>query len=285
MQWGLQNLWAKGKEGAYAVRHGRRPVSDFGKSRADDPEPADPDRPNFFEKAFPCLFPYGKGGLEADRPVDVKFGDHIKWALQYHDRRFRRHETFPFVAFGISQRRQALMSARIQMRRKNFEKDARLMATITPEKLQQACREEEQKLPISDPAVRLLRQHVHSTVARVKGSNQARTSLRSQLWSTAVYMRPWNLWITINPIDIHDPIAQIFAGENIDLDNFIAGLGPDGGKRAQNIAADPYAAAKFFHFMVRTILEVLFGIETTPFQVRSSMGILGEVATYFGLVE
>ncbi|KAJ6631969.1 hypothetical protein B0H10DRAFT_2159554 [Mycena sp. CBHHK59/15] len=270
MTWGLENLWRSGKEGAYAVRHGRHPVNDFGKPRADDPKPADPDRPNFFEKAFPCLFPYGKGGLEADRPVELKFGEHIKWALQ-------RHETFPFVAFGISQRR--------QMRRKNFDKDARLMATITPEKLQQACREEEQKLPISDPAVRLLRQHVHSTVARVKGSNQSRSILRSQLWSTAVYMHPWNLWITINPVDIHDPIAQIFAGENIDLDNFIAQMGPDSEKRAQNIAADPYAAAKFFHFMIRTILEILFGIEATPFQVRSSMGILGEVAVYFGMVE
>ncbi|KAJ6563748.1 hypothetical protein B0H10DRAFT_2169159 [Mycena sp. CBHHK59/15] len=271
MTWGLENLWKEGKEGAYTVRHGHRPVNDFGKPRAGDPEPADPDRPNFFEKVFPCLFPYGRGGLEADRPVDLNFGDHIKWALQ-------RHETFPF-------RRQALMSARIQMRRKNFEKDARLMATITPEKLKQACREEEQKLPISDPAVRLLRQHVHSTVGRVKGSNQSRTIMRSQLWSTAVYMRPWNLWITINPTDIHDPIAQIFAGENIDLDNFIAALGPDSEKHAQNIAADPYAAAKFFHFMIRTILEILFGIEVTPFHVRSSMGILGEVAAYFGMVE
>ncbi|KAF7349988.1 ATP-dependent DNA helicase [Mycena venus] len=285
MIWGLQNMWKENKEGAYAVCHGRRPVNDFGKPRASDPEPADPDRPNFLNRHFRVSFPYGKGGLEADRRVELSFGDHIKWALQYHDLRFRRHETFPFVAFGISQCRQALMSARIQMRRKNFERDARLMTTITPEKLQQACREEEQKLPISDPAVRLLRQHVHSTVARVKGSNQSRTVMRSQLWSTAAYISPWNLWITINPTDIHDPIAQIFASENIDLDDFIAGLGPDNKKRARNIAADPYAAAKFFYFMIRTILETLFGIEVTSFQVRSSLGILGEVAAYFGMVE
>ncbi|KAK6996194.1 hypothetical protein R3P38DRAFT_3629326 [Favolaschia claudopus] len=239
MAWGLQNLWKEGKEGGYAIRHGRHPVSDFGRPRANDAlnSDDDPDRPNFFEKAFPCLFP--------------------------------RHETYPFVVFGISQRRQALMSARVQMRRKNFKKDARIMAM------------EEQGLPISDPTVKLLRQHVHSTVGRVKGSNQSRT----QLWSTPVYLRPWNLWITINPVDIHDPIAQIFAGEDIDLDRFMAALGPDGEKRAQNVAADPYAAAKFFHFTIRTILEVLFGIEVTPFQVRSSMGILGEVAAYFGFVE
>ncbi|KAJ7130993.1 hypothetical protein C8R44DRAFT_839124 [Mycena epipterygia] len=264
MSWGLANLWKEDKEGGYAVRHGRRPVNDFGQPQ--DPKVVpNPNRPIFFEQAFPCLFPYGKGGLEADRPVKLGFADHIKWALQYHDRRFRRHETFPFVVFGISQQ-------------------ARLMATITKEKLEEACREEEKKLPISDPAVRMLRQHVHATAGRVSGSNQSRTMLRSQLWSTSIYLRPWNLWIT-NPTDIHDPIAQVFAGENIDLNNFVAAIGPDSEKRAQNIAADPYAAAKFFHFMIWTILETLFGIEITPFQVRSSMGILGEIAAYFGFVE
>ncbi|KAJ7815772.1 hypothetical protein B0H14DRAFT_2521644 [Mycena olivaceomarginata] len=210
-------MWKEDKEGGYAVRHGRRPVNDFGLSQ--DPEQAlDPDRPNFFEKAFPCLFPYGKGGLEADQPVKVSFKDHIKWALQYHDRCFRRHETFPFVVFGILQRREALMSAWIQMRRRNFETDARIMATITTAKLEQACREEAQKVPISDPAVRLLRQHVHAAVGRVSGSNQSRCQLRSQIWSTAIFLQPWSLWMTINPTDIHDPVAQVFAGEQIDLD-------------------------------------------------------------------
>jgi hypothetical protein len=37
--------------------------------------------------------------------------------------------------------------------------------------------------------------------------------------------------------------------------------------------------------MIRAILETLFGVEATSFQVRSRMGILGEVAAYFGSVE
>ncbi|CAK5266163.1 unnamed protein product [Mycena citricolor] len=285
MHWGLANLWRTGEEGGYAVRHGSHPVSDFGRPPQGSTEPADPDRPNFFERAFPCLFPFGVGGPEADRTTDLSFTEHVRWALQYHDRRFRRHETFPFVAFGISQRRQALMSARIQMRRKDFEKDARILSTITQQALEKAKMEEDQKQRISDPAVRLLRQHVHSAVGRVQGSNESRTILRSQLWSTTLYTGPWNLWITINPSDIHDPIAQVFAGEHIDLDNFISTAGPDINQRGQNIAADPYAAAKFFHFTIRTILETLFGIKTSGFRVRSEMGIFGQLAAYFGMVE
>lgn len=64
MLWGLANLWKEGDEGGYAVRHSRQPVSDFGKPRQGEESGAD--RPNYFEKAFPCLYPYGVGGPEAD---------------------------------------------------------------------------------------------------------------------------------------------------------------------------------------------------------------------------
>jgi hypothetical protein len=286
MAWGLANLWKDSREGGYLVRHGRCPVNDFGcPNETAEGTDTDLDRPNLFEKAFPCLFPYGTGGIEADRLVPVDFRDHVRWALQYFDNRFRKHESFPFLAFGILQRRQALGSARVQMRRKNFDNDARIMSSITIEKLEQSCLEEERGLPISDPAVQLLRKHIHSGVGRVMGSDQSRYQLRSQIWSTAIYLGPPSLWITINPCDLHDPIAQVFAGENIDLDNFISTVGPDKDKRAQNIADDPYAAAEFFHFMIHTILETLFQVKVSQHQVKSDMGILGRVAAYFGVVE
>ena len=117
------------------------------------------------------------------------------------------------------------------------------------------------------------------------GSNHAQDHLRSQIWSTSVMLNPPSLWITINPCDLHDPIAQVFAGEEIDLDHFNASMGPSKDKRAQNIAMDPYAAAKFFHFMIRTTLETLFGIKVTAFQAHSSDGVLGRVSAYFGVVE
>jgi hypothetical protein len=66
MMWGLANLWQQGEEGGYAVRHGHFPVNDFGHPRRGEEDPAGSDWPNFFEKAFPCLFPYGVGGPEAD---------------------------------------------------------------------------------------------------------------------------------------------------------------------------------------------------------------------------
>jgi Helitron helicase-like domain at N-terminus len=286
---GLSNMCASSEEPGYFVRHSRKPVNDFGRPPKNNLGPGminGVDRPNLFERAFPCLYPYGVGGIESsDQIVEVDFGSHVRWALQYCDRRFRKHETFPFLAFGILQRRQALGSARVQMQRKTFEKDAQILSTITTEKLEKAQAEEERGAKVSDPAVRLLRKHVHAGTGRVMGSDQARYQLRSQIWSTTIKKGPPSLWITINPSDIHDPIAQIFAGEKIDMDSFISTLGPNKEQRARNIAGDPYAAAKFFHFMIRTILETLFQIKVTKYQVKSGRGVLGRVSAYFGTVE
>ena len=178
-----------------------------------------------------------------------------------------------------------MLSARIQMRRPNFERDARLLANVTAQKLQQAIEEEEQGKLISDPGVRLLCKQVYTVASRVKGSNQSHVQLRSQIWSTCIMKNPPNLWLTINPTDLHDPIAQVFAGEDINLDLFLAKHGPDANQRARNVARDPYAAAKFFHFIICSIIETLFGVKPTNFQVRNRIGIFGRVSAYFGVVE
>lgn len=177
MKWGLANMWKDGHEGGYAVRHGRQPVSDFPPQTNHEDQDNDgacpADEPNFFEKAFPCLYPYGQGGLESKRPVAIDFPEHIRWSLQYFDRRFRKHETFPFLVFGISQRRQALSSARIQMQRQTFEREARVISSITAEKLELAKSEEDKGLPISDEAVRALKKHIHATASWISGSDQS----------------------------------------------------------------------------------------------------------------
>ena len=86
-----------------------------------------------------------------------------------------------------------------------------------------------------------------------------------------------SLWLTINPCDLRDPITQIFAGEDIDMDRFLATVGPDKDQRAQNLSDDPYAAAKFFHFLICAILETIFGVEVTKFHIKNGIGIFGRV--------
>ena len=59
------------------------------------------------------------------------------------------------------------------------------------------------------------------------------------------------------------------------MDEFMAHLGPDKDHRVKNIVDDPYAAAKFFHFMIATILETLLGVKVTLAQVKSGVGVFG----------
>ncbi|KAF9239984.1 hypothetical protein BU15DRAFT_24500, partial [Melanogaster broomeanus] len=276
-----------GNEGGYAVRHGTQPVSDFATVGETDGE-----RDNLFEKAFPCLFPYGHGGVESLRTKGLDFAEHARWMLRYHDRRFRTHETFwhsrntfPFVIFGILQRRQALAAARVQMERRSFDREAHLLSTISSESLKRAVQEEEDNSTHSDTVVWVLKKLTYAASSRVQGSDQSRYHLRSQIWSTAISIGPPSLWITINPCDLHDPILQVFAGEKVDMNNLMVTIGLDKERRAENVARDPYAAAKFFHFMIRTILQSLFGITAGPFSVTSEMGVTGRIAAYFGTVE
>ena len=64
-------------------------------------------------------------------------------------------------------------------------------------------------------------------------------------------------------------------------------MGPDSAQRSMNISSDPYAAAKFFHFVVAALIKDLFGIEgyKTGSSVKRLDGIFGQVAAYIGTVE
>jgi hypothetical protein len=105
------------------------------------------------------------------------------------------------------------------------------------------------------------------------------------MWATTILLNPPSLWITINPDDLHDPVAQVFAGEKIDMNNFIRMAGPDKKRRSQNIAQDPYSAANFFHFLIKMILRTLFGIKVAGCHIERKKGIFGLVNAYFGVVE
>ncbi|KAG8697820.1 hypothetical protein FRC09_007624 [Ceratobasidium sp. 395] len=162
---------------------------------------------------------------------------------------------------------------------------AHTLSTITPEDLRKAAVEEAKGQIVSNPAVRVLKQHVTATARRVMASGPKRTQLRSQVRSAAIYFNQPTIWLTINPDNLHDPIAQIFAGEEIDMDAFIKTAGPDSVRWSQNIARDPVAAAKFFHFTITMMLEKLFGVSVSKTRVHSQKGVLGRVKAYFGTVE
>lgn len=171
------------------------------------------------------------------------------------------------------------------MCRKDFERDALVLSSITLKDLKQAEAEERRKEMISNPRVRVLCKHMVAANGRVVRSDNACSQYQSMIWGTCLFHSRPTIWITINPADIHDPITQVFSRETIDMDKFNSLLGPDSHRRTENIACNPYAAARYFNFIIRTVLEMLMGITNHSSHITSEKGILGQVAAYFEVVE
>ncbi|KAH9045126.1 hypothetical protein EDB84DRAFT_1241489, partial [Lactarius hengduanensis] len=119
---------------------------------------------------------------------------------------------------------------------------------------------------------------------KVMGTDESRIKIRSLIWGTCIKKNPPSIWLTINPADTQDPIAQVLCGEDINLDDFCA---TDQRPSDTAIAADPYAACLFFHLIINAILQSLLGITgfSSFIPLERETGILGKIAAYVGTVE
>lgn len=274
---------------AFAVKRGTQFVNEY--ARRDDLTEefinGGTSNPNHLYGAFPKLFPYGEGGFEVARPRKVAYETHVRWALEYQDRRFRKDLHFIFQVFGVIQKRKVCSSAKLQIDKSQYKRHEMAIRRLKPADLLKAAEEEKRRVPISNPAARSLRELVSSLRTKVPGTDESRSGMRSQIWGLTTMRNPASLWVTINPSDTNDPIAQVFAGEDIDMANFIQTAGPNSAQRSKNIASDPFAAAKFFHFMIKVILEELFGIKVNAkdHSISRERGVLGVLEAYVGSVE
>ncbi|KAJ3566046.1 hypothetical protein NP233_g7249 [Leucocoprinus birnbaumii] len=236
---------------------------------------------------FPWLFPYGVGGFEVDRPVDVTYERHAKWALMYDDGRFRQDYYFSAMVFGVIRKRQVARAASIEMSRTDYSRNLNLIAQLTPEDFAVASAEEERSESFLNPAMRALHQSMSTAAGKVVYTDASIKQVRSVVWGTVTECGPPTIWFTLNPSDLHNPVAQVFVGQDIDLDAFDSTIGPSSTERAINVAQDPAGAALFCHHLFRAVLECLFGIVgakgVSPPTRRP--GVLGTVQAYVGTIE
>lgn len=116
------------------------------------------------------------------------------------------------------------------------------------------------------------------------GTDESRIKIRSHIWGMCMMKGPPSIWLTINPADTQDPIAQVLTGQDIDLDNFDPlHMQPS----PVAVAADPFASAAFFHLIVNAVLDTLLGIKGRQHNLRiqREKGILGVLDGHIGTVE
>lgn len=97
---------------------------------------------------------------------------------------------------------------------------------------------------------------------------------------------PPALWLTINFADTKDPLVQVFAGADIDMDDLKNTCDLSANDMVKNATENPAAATKAFFFMMKLFFEVLLGIKVSTFgQLKREMGIFGITEGYIGSIE
>lgn len=189
------------KDVIYLIPRGEKPVNEYA-------------NPSHIACLYPNLFPYGCGILEdPSRPISVGFKDHVQYLLSYEDKRFETNYSFIYVVFNILQKRNACYGARLMMSRPYFAGVAQQLNNVKVEEINEALQNIEDKSyrPDKHKNVDLLLRQIRTISGNVMGSSQSRTSLRIEIHSLIYRMGLPNLFITINPADIHHPVNTVRA--------------------------------------------------------------------------
>ena len=251
-------------DNVYLIPHSSKPVNEYF-------------NPKLLASLYPTLFCYGRGAPEdQSRPVEIKLREHVRYLLSYNDRRFEKHPSFMFVVFNLLQRRDACFHAQLIATRSYFRASANEIQSLNTKDIEIVLDiiAKNSYSSRSDSKLNKLMHHLKTIGGRVMGSAYSRTALRTQIHALIFNQGLPGIFLTLNPADIHSPVALYFAGVKLDLDNIQTEQLMTTYKRAEIIASHPVATAKFFHLLITNILEIMI--------IGS---VLGPIKAYFGTVE
>ncbi|CAF4378473.1 unnamed protein product, partial [Didymodactylos carnosus] len=164
-----------------------------------------------------------------------------------------------FVVFNILQKRNACFNARLMVSNPYYKNAANQIQQLTSQDIQKALTSIAKNTYSSEanPNLNTLLKQIKTVGGKVMGSPQSRAALRTEIHSLIYSQGLPSIFMTINPADIHSPIALYFAGVNLNIDHILTDSFPSTFHRAQIVASHPVAAAKFFNLLITNILETL----------------------------
>ena len=136
-----------------------------------------------------------------------------------------------------------------------------------------------------NPRIATLLKQVKNVAGTAMGSNQARAKCRVELHAQIFSSGLPSIFITINPCDLHHPLAMKFAGVHLDIDNLMPDMMPGSQERAAIVASHPVGIARFFNKLIETVLNTLIGYNHQQHQSHPGGGVLGDIEAYYGTVE
>ena len=234
-----------------------------------------------YPQMFPWLFPYGLGGIGS---TSISHKEHKRHLLMYHDKRFQTDVNFPFVAFSHEQMMANTTQGFLLIEQKRFGEISNRLMNVDWVILDELTKRLEAGEHIqvdsqSDSEKQCFRllQDLDAISGRMHGSTTSKKYMRNEIWSLTNYLGSPSWYITLSPADIQHPICVYFAGSK---EKFSPDMRPSYDDRIRLVCQNPVAGARFFHFMVRTFLEDVLGINN-----KNQPGYYGPTSGYYGTVE
>ncbi|CAF2508977.1 unnamed protein product [Rotaria sp. Silwood2] len=197
-------------ENVYLIPHSSAPVNEYF-------------NPKLLAGLYPTLFCYGLEAPEdQSRPVKVNLREHIRYLLSYNDRCFETNHSFIFVVFNLSQRRDACFHAQLIATKPYFRASADEIQSLSSKDIEIALESSLKRTyssAESNSTLNKLLEHIKTIGGRVMGSAYSRTALRTRIYALIYNQGLRSIFLTINPADIHSPVALYFAGVELNLDN------------------------------------------------------------------
>lgn len=233
---------------------------------------------------FPWLFPYGLGGLENENAtISVPRRSHIRWFMNYVDRRFQVDDYFPFLVFNQQQIRASSKGGFALIERSNYPEVVEKLLNLNADALSDMVARGKANghiKPVTDAEkkcyeVLSMINHVAQDVpcSTTKKKHQ-RNEIRSLIYAYGVPM----FFITFSPSESKSKICLHFCGMPIDLDDYLPMASHDK-DRLRTVVSNPAACAKFFNLMVNLFIKHVLRADT------GRDGAFGRTSAYYGTVE
>lgn len=143
---------------------------------------------DFIARSYPELYPYGVGYPGATRKVTVPLQKHLQFALMHCSRSYSKHSTFMFHVFNIIQRRKSCFQAKLQTRRKDYDRVCDILKDLSHRDIERAIAKDPFDYPTK---IKLLLEKLYSLGTYIQGSQAStRTSSRDSSDDSTIRTTP-----------------------------------------------------------------------------------------------
>ncbi len=245
-------------------------------------------------RAFPELFPFGRGGFNEQRGISVSWEGCVKHYLRLSTRAFAHHESYLLYMFDVIRRSRAMRSCHRMLEMKPDQ--ALQTGKVSAADIDMAERfyTAKGKPPEVPPELRAALSRVTATISGVRssmkhcwGSKEEARGWRMKAYSLCSVFGQPAIFFTWNPDDIGNLIVGAYAGYfgSELLENITAELRESASAMASAISKDPVAVVRYYEQCLEAVQRIIIGYNLSLKKPRRGGGLLGVPAAYMGCTE